>query len=111
MGKITYQTFTPETPFNVYRTDFLHRESMCGALAARYPGLAPIGAEAKTIREQIDQRRAAIQDVEDDQVRARALEDVAKLDLVEVYAEARRRRPHAPPRAPTELADTLSRRA
>ncbi len=90
MTKNTYQTYTKETPIDIYREEFIRRGAMCGALAQRYPGLAAIGAEADAIVAQIDSRRTALQKAEDDQVRARAIEDAEKLDVVDVYTELRR---------------------
>lgn len=90
MAKTSYQTFTQETPLDIYRTDFLRRGALCKALADRYAALDAIGTEATAIVGQIDERRAALQLAEDDQVRARAIEDAKKLDVVEVYTELRR---------------------
>ncbi len=90
MAKTTYQGFTQETPIDIYRTDFMRRGAMCTGLVKRHPELAAIGMEADSIVAQIDARRAGLQQAEDDQVRARALEDAEKLDVVEVYTELRR---------------------
>ncbi|MDC0748884.1 hypothetical protein [Polyangium mundeleinium] len=90
MAKNTYQTYTEETPFDTYREDFIRRGAMCGALAKRYPGLAAVGAEANVIVAQIDARRTSLQAAEDDQIRARAVEDAEKLDVVDIYTELRR---------------------
>src|SRR5262245_15002729 len=90
MAKNTYQTYTEETPIGTYRVDLIRRSAMCAALDQRYPDLAPVAEEANTLIAQIDARRAALQQAEDDQVRARALEDVEKLDVLEVYTELRR---------------------
>jgi len=90
MAKNTYQTYTDETPIDTYRADFIRRSAMCAALAARYPALLAVGTEADAILGQIDSRRAALQQAEDDQIRARAVEDVAKLDVIDVYTELRR---------------------
>ncbi|APR83091.1 Hypothetical protein A7982_08440 [Minicystis rosea] len=90
MAKTTYQTYTDETSIDTYRTDFIHRGAMCGALAKRYPDLASVGAEADAIVGQLDARRAALQQAEDDQIRARAVEDAEKLDVIDVYTELRR---------------------
>ncbi|MEO7331506.1 MAG: hypothetical protein ABI193_23220 [Minicystis sp.] len=90
MAKNTYQTYTEETSIDAYRSDLLRRRAMCGALIKRYPALGPIGTEANTILGQLDQRRADLQQAEDDQVCARAVEDAEKLDVVDVYAELRR---------------------
>jgi hypothetical protein len=90
MAKNTYQTYTEETPIMGYRADFIRRSAMCAALVQSYPDLGPVAAEANTILGQIDARRADLQQAEDDQVRARAIEDVEKLVLLEVYTEARR---------------------
>ncbi|MDC3989282.1 hypothetical protein [Polyangium jinanense] len=90
MAKNTYQTYIQETPVDIYRADFLRRGAMCAALATRHPQLADVGAEANAIVLQIDARRTALQSAEDDQVRARAMEDIEKLDVVDVYTELRR---------------------
>ena len=90
MARNTYQTYTEETSIEDYRADFIRRSAMCAALAAQHPDLGPVAAEADTVIGQIDARRADLQQAEDDQIRARALEDVQKLVALEVYAEARR---------------------
>ncbi len=63
---------------------------MCMALSPRHPELQAIGLEADAIIAQIDARLGALQKAEDDQVRARAIEDAEKLDVVDVYTELRR---------------------
>jgi hypothetical protein len=90
MRKTTYQTYTTDTPIDTYRSDFIHRSAMCGAIAKRYPALGDIGKEADAVLAQIDSHRADLQQAEDDQIRARALEDAAKLDVIDVYTELRR---------------------
>lgn len=90
MAKNTYQTFTNETPIGVYREDFIRRGALCAALSKKHPTLAPIGQEAEAILAQIDQRITSLQSLEDNQVRARAIEDAEKLDALEVYTELRR---------------------
>lgn len=90
MAKTTYQTYTDETPIDTFRADFIRRGAMCAAVSKRYPALAGVGVEADTCLMQIDTRRAALQQAEDDQVRAHALEDAEKLDVVDVYTELRR---------------------
>ncbi len=90
MVKNTYQSYTEQTPIIGYRSDFMRRGAMCSALAPRHPGLAAVSAEAKTIVAAIDSRLAALQDAEDKQLLADALEDVEKLDVVELYTEMRR---------------------
>jgi hypothetical protein len=90
MAKTTYQSYTDETPGDIYRSCFIRRGAMCAALSKRYPALAPIGAEADAIVTQMDAKFAALQQAEDDQIRARAVEDAEKLDLVDVYTELRR---------------------
>jgi hypothetical protein len=55
----------------------------------RYPALQAVATEANEIVAQIDTRRSALQQAEDDQVRARAIEDVEKIDVVDVYKELR----------------------
>lgn len=89
MPKNTYQTYTDATSIAAYRADFIHRGAMCAAIAKRYPDLAAVGAEAEATLAQIDTRRAALQQAEDDQIRAHAIEDVEKLDVLDVYAELR----------------------
>lgn len=90
MAKITYQTYTEQTPMDGYRSDSIRRSAMCSALAPQHPELGAVAAEADAILAQIDTRRTALQQAEDDQVRARAIEDVEKLDVVGVYTELRR---------------------
>jgi hypothetical protein len=90
MAKNTYQTYTNETPIGTYRTDFIRRSAMCGPLVKRYDALGAVVTEADAILVQIDTRLADLQQAEDDQVRARALEDVQKLDVVDIYTELRR---------------------
>lgn len=90
MAKGTYQTYTDETSIEDYRADYIHRGAMCAALSKRYPALAAIGTDADQILTQIDSRRIALQEAEDDQIRARAVEDAEKFDVVEVYTELRR---------------------
>jgi hypothetical protein len=90
MAKGTYQTYTAETAIEDYRADCIHRSAMCGALTKRYPGLGPVGLEADAVLAQIDTRRTELQQAEDDQIRARAIEDAEKFDVIEVYAELRR---------------------
>ncbi|MCC6554155.1 MAG: hypothetical protein IT372_14210 [Polyangiaceae bacterium] len=89
MAKNTYQTYTDETPIQTYRSDFIRRSAMCGAIASRYPDLAAVATEANAVLGQIDARLTGLQQAEDDQIRAKALEDVAKLDVIDVYAELR----------------------
>jgi hypothetical protein len=67
-----------------------HRGVICAALSKRYPALAAIGTDADQILTQIDSRRAALQAAEDDPIRARAVENAEKFDVVEVYTELRR---------------------
>lgn len=90
MAKTTYQTYTDETPIEIYRADFIHRGAMCAALTKRYPALASVGAQADTVLAQIDTRCTDLQQAEDDQGRARAVEDAEKFDVVDVYTELRR---------------------
>lgn len=90
MAKGNYQTYTVETSFEHFRADFIHRGAMCNALAKRFPELAPIGADADATLAQIDTRRSELQGAEDDQIRARAIEDAEKFDVLEVYTELRR---------------------
>jgi hypothetical protein len=90
MVRTTYQSYTDETPGDIYRSCFIRRGAMCAALSKRYPALAPIGAEADAIVAQMDAKFAALQQAEDDQLRARAVEDAEKLDVVDVYTELRR---------------------
>jgi hypothetical protein len=90
MGKTTYQSYTSEVPIATFRDDFIHRGAMCAAIAKRYPALQDIATEAEAIIVQIDSKMANLQKAEDDQIRARAIEIVEKLDVVEIYAELRR---------------------
>lgn len=90
MAKTTYQNYAPETPSDIFRSCFIRRGAMCTALSKRYPALAAIGAEADAIVAQMDAKFTALQQAEDDQIRARAVEDAEKLDVVDVYTELRR---------------------
>lgn len=90
MAKNTYQSYTEDTPIHFYRADFVHRGAICAALSPRFSDLTRIAAEANAIVTQIDTRLAALQDAEDDQIRARAIEDAEKIDAVDVYTELRR---------------------
>lgn len=90
MAKNTYQTFTDATPIETFRADFIRRGAMCAAISKRYPDLAAVGAEADATLAQIDTRRTNLQQAEDDQIRASAIEDAEKLDVVDVYTELRR---------------------
>jgi len=90
MAKNTYQTYTEETPIATYREDFIRRAAMCAALAKRHPALAPVATEAEELIVQIDSKLAGLQKAEDEQTRARAVEDAEKLDVVDLYTEARR---------------------
>ncbi|MDC3957291.1 hypothetical protein [Polyangium jinanense] len=90
MANNTYQTYIEETPIDIYRHDFIRRGAMCGALAKRYPGLAAIGAEADAVVGQLDSRLSDLRKAEDEQIRARAIEDAEKLDVIDVYTELRR---------------------
>lgn len=90
MAPNTYQSYTEKTPIYAYRADFVWRGAMCIALGTRHPGLVSIGNDANAIVAQIDARLAALQAAEDDQLRARAIENAEKLDVVDVYTELRR---------------------
>ena len=90
MGKTTYQSYTDQTPISTYRSDFMRRGAMCAALVNRHPELAAIADEAKAIVSEIDARLASLQEADDDQLLANALEDVEKLDVVDLYTEMRR---------------------
>jgi hypothetical protein len=90
MAKNTYQTYTEQTPISVYRSDFMRRGAMCTALAGRHPGLSTIATEAKTVVAEIDTRREVLQELEDAQLLANAIEDAERLDVVEAYTELRR---------------------
>lgn len=90
MAKTTYQSYTDETPGDIYRSCFIRRGAMCAALSKRYPALAAIGAEADAVVVQMDAKFADLRQAEDDQIRARAVEDAEKLDVVDVYTELRR---------------------
>lgn len=63
---------------------------MCSALVSRFPSLAAIATEAKTIASNIDARLASLQDAEDAQLIANAIEDAEKIDVVDTYTEMRR---------------------
>ena len=90
MSKNQYQTYTPDTPLSTFREDFVRRAAMCAALAPKYPELAPVAADCDSCVAEIDARLVIIQQAEDAQTRAKALEDVEKIELVEAYTEARR---------------------
>lgn len=90
MPKNTYQSYTDATPIDIYRKDFLHRGAMCEALSQRYPALAPIATQAFAHVTLIDARTKILQQLEDDQTRAAALENAQKFDVVAVYTELRR---------------------
>jgi hypothetical protein len=90
MAKNNYQTYTESTPFGTYRADLIRRGAMCTAMAPRHPELAAVAAAAKTLVAEIDSRREALQDAEDAQVIANAIEDAEKIDVLEVYTELRR---------------------
>jgi len=90
MAKNTYQTYTELTPIGVYRADFMRRGAMCTALLPRHPGLAAVATAARDRVTEIDAGRDAMQDAEDAELVANAIEDAAKLDVVEVYTELRR---------------------
>jgi hypothetical protein len=85
MAKTTYQTYTAETPFDTYRDEFLRRGAMCGALSQQHPELAAVAATADATVTQIDAKRAALREAEDDQIKAKALEDVAKIGVIDFY--------------------------
>lgn len=85
----TYQTYTAETPIHVFREDFLRRDAMCAAAAKKTPTFQPIADEAAATVAAIDQQRAAQQATEDALTRARALEDLAKIEAVDIYAQLR----------------------
>lgn len=68
----------------------MRRGAMCNALVSRYPALATLATEAKTIVSAIDARLAQLQSAEDDELIANALEDAEKIDVVDVYTEMRR---------------------
>ena len=90
MAKNSYQTYTDDTPIHVFRGDFVHRGAMCAALAARYADLTIVATDANAIVAQIDIRLGMLQGAEDDQIRARAIEEAEKFDVVDVYTEMRR---------------------
>ncbi len=89
MAKTTYQTYTSETPIDFFRKDFIRRGAMCQALVSRFSGLEPVANESVQIVATIDERGTEIRAVEDDLVRARALEDVEKMDVVDAYTALR----------------------
>lgn len=90
MAKTTYQGYTEITPIGTYRSDQMRRSAMCTALSTRYPQLATVATDAKSLVNEIDLRRDALQDAEDAQLVANAIEDAEKLDVIEVYTEMRR---------------------
>lgn len=90
MGKTTYQGYTEDTPIGIFRGDLVRRGAMCTAMSTRYPELAAVATDAKTLVTEIDARRDALQDAEDAQLIANAIEDAEKLDVLEVYTEMRR---------------------
>lgn len=90
MSNTKYQTFTEDTPIDIYREDFLRRSALCAALSKRYPALAPIGLEAKAKVAEIDTKTGLLRRLQDDLICAKALEDAEKLDVVEAYAEMRK---------------------
>jgi hypothetical protein len=89
MARATYQTFTPETPLPIFREDFLRRQSMCAALGAKFPGLEAVGSECTEIIAAMDARKVELQRAEDALVRARALEDAEKIDVIDSYSRLR----------------------
>ncbi len=89
MAGSSYQTYTSETPISAFRADFIHREAVCSAFAKRYPELADVAAEARQVVEVIDGRRGAVEKAEDDEIRARAVEDLEKADAIDAYATLR----------------------
>lgn len=90
MAKNTYQTYNEETPITIYRQDFIRRAAMCAALVKRYADLDAVAKEAEEIVAQIDKKLAGLQQAEDAETRARAIEDVEKLDVADLYTELRR---------------------
>jgi hypothetical protein len=89
MAKTNYQTYTSETPIDVFRKDFLRRASMCGALVKKHPALEPIAAECRENIASIDGRKSGLLSAEDELVVAKALEDVEKMDVIDVYSALR----------------------
>ncbi len=85
-----YQTYGTDASITDYRNDTIHRSAMCEALASKHPALAAVATEANTILAQIDARVTVLQQAEDAQVRARAVEEAEKFDVAESYTELRR---------------------
>ena len=90
MAKTTWQTYTDQTPISTFRADFVRRGALCAALATRHPSLGAIAAESKGIVAAIDSRRDTMQEADDAQIIANAIEDAEKLDVVDVYTDMRR---------------------
>jgi hypothetical protein len=84
------QTYTTETSIDAYRDDFLHREAVCRAAGTKRPPLIPIADGAKDVLAGIDAKQLEIRRVQDDLVRAAALEAAEKLDVIEAYEKARK---------------------
>jgi len=89
MSRNTYQSYTPDTPLDTMRADFIRRAAMCTALTGRYPALAEVAGQAAEIAGEIDAHAADLRAVEDDAVRAKALEDAEKIDVIDVYGTLR----------------------
>lgn len=79
------QTYTADTPIEIFRRDYLYRHAVCQALTVKHTELGAIATEAGAVVAAIDGRLADLQRAEDDHVRARALEIAAKFDVIEVY--------------------------
>jgi hypothetical protein len=109
VAKTSYQTYTSETPIDIYRKDFLRRNAMCVAMSSKVPALEPVAREAGEIIAAIDGRKTDLQQAEDDQVRAKALEDVERMDVVDAYSKMRLSLTiHAPDQVPRFLPDAPS---
>lgn len=89
MARTTYQTYTQRTPIDSFRDDLIHREAICRALAGRYPDLIEVAEEAAELVTDIDGRRGDLQRVEDDLIRARAVQSAERVDVVDVYKTLR----------------------
>jgi hypothetical protein len=89
MAKTSYQTFTQEAPLSIFRSDFIRRDAMCGAMVKQFPDLGAIAAECAAIVAAMDARSTELRAAEDALTRARALEDAEKLSVVGAYARAR----------------------
>jgi hypothetical protein len=84
------QSYTQDTPLDDFRKDFIYRGAVCQAAARKKPGLAAVAADCDATVGMIDSRRAQLQQLEDDMVRARAFESAEKLEAIEAYDMVRK---------------------